>query len=68
MKIVALNMYAKNELNILAGLSHENIVKYFTSFEVNLRSNNGEVTPNLCIVTEFCEVWSFVFSTFNLNP
>lgn len=56
MKVMNLTDIAEQELDVLMNLEHENVLQYFESFEVQLNYNNSISKPNLCIITEFCEV------------
>ena len=60
MKAMELNEIADNELAVLIRLDHENIVKYYDHFEVNVRDSNQQHL-NLCVITEFCAVLKFLF-------
>lgn len=66
MKIIDLDEAALNEKQILTKLDHENVVKYFDHFEIEMKGADGRGgrgsrgagvnIKKLCIVTEFCEV------------
>ena len=50
------NEMAHHEAVILTKINHENIVKYYEHFEVEMGSNLRSKQIKLCVVTEFCEV------------
>lgn len=65
MKVIERDEIAENELDILKGLEHENIVKYYTHFEFSVIENTGVKKIKLAIITEYYEVSllsNFVFS------
>lgn len=57
MKIMSLDQVAENETKVLTRLNHENVVKYYEDFEIDIGSNADRI--KLCIITEFCEVLIF---------
>lgn len=59
MKIMDRDEIADNELIILSRLDHENVVKYYTHFDFNVKDNRGNKRTKLAILTEYCEVSLF---------
>lgn len=55
MKVMAKEQTAENEIKLIHGLEHPNIVKYFEHFELDIKEY-GLVEIKLCIVTEICQV------------
>lgn len=56
MKVLPKNQTADEELERIIDLDHENVVKYFDHFELEMKEFGTKVTIKLCIVTEFCQV------------
>lgn len=67
MKIMEKPDTAANKLDMLMQMSsHENLVEYFTSFEVALSNPPGSSV--VCSIREFCQVDGiFIFKIINLN-
>lgn len=61
MKVMDSNEMAGNELAVLIRLDHENVVKYYDHFEVNVRGVGYQSIVNLCVIIEYCEVFLFSF-------
>lgn len=41
-----------SEIEIMKSINHENIIKYFDSFDLEIQSEEY-----LCLITEYCEVF-----------
>lgn len=62
MKVMVSDDMALNELVILMRLDHENVIKYYDHFEVNVWKIIPffEIDLQLCVITEYCEVGSII--------
>lgn len=62
MKMIDTNkagLSASLELNLIRGLAHENVLKYYDNFETIFMGSEC-----LCLIIEFCEVKFFFYQIF----
>jgi len=61
MKVMDKEDIPENELEIIMGVNHENVVKYFDHFELVICKNKNINEHKFFIITEYCEVDGFFF-------